>query len=413
MAGKFRFVRLCTTLASCLAVLFLLAGPAVADSIVFERDGNVWQAAPDGSNQSQVTTSGGYSKPTQADDGTIVAVKDGLLQRMNRGGAVLNTAGDSDWGGPLNPHLSPNGELAAYDYFRTGTSLAPGFHTSLSHSTRPTDHGEIFDIHGWGRPSWIGNNRVLMFDASESFTGDTLIYTVGGSGTQTWYEDPDLSLSGGEIDASETRFAATDSVRIRIYTLTAPPPAIAVTPRCDLTGPNGSFFRPTWSPDGSALAWQEDDGIWVGRFDLTTCQGNASLVIPGGKAPDWGPANASTPVPPPPPGPDPPDLTAQAKKSQLAGKPIKVKVSSDEVASVSAGGKVIVERAKFALKAVKAELTAGVTRTLKLRPKSARNLAKIENLVKDGAKAKAKIKVTATDAAGESSSSKLTVNLKG
>lgn len=424
LAGKFRGqvgisalggIRPSAALASCLAVAFLLVAPgtAAAESIVFERDGNIWQAAPDGSNQVQITTAGGYTKPTQANDGTIVAEKADFLERMDRDGRVLNTAGDSDWGGPLNPHLSPDGQLVAYDYFRTAPSTSPGFHTSLSYSTRPTDHGEIFDISGWGRPSWIGNDRVLMFDASETFTGDTLIYTVGGSGTQTWYEDPDLSLSGGEVDASETRFAATDGVRIRIYTLTAPPPAIAVTPRCDLTGPNGSFFRPTWSPDGSALAWQEDDGIWVGRFDLTTCQGNASLVIPGGKAPDWGPANVPSSGNPPTPDPaEPPNLSAQAKKTQKAGKPIKVNVSSDKDASASAGGKVIVDRAKFALKKAKAELTAGETETMKLRPKSARNLAKIESLVEDGAKAKAKIKVTATDPAGASSSSKLAVKLK-
>ncbi len=136
-------------------------------------------------------------------------------------------------------------------------------------------------------------------------------------------------------------------------------------------------------------------------------------MIPGGKAPDWGPANVSSPPPPGPnpPGPTPPNLSTQAKKSQKAGKPIKVNVSSDENASASAGGKVVVGRAKFALKTLKADLTAGATETLKLRP-SARNLAKIEDLVKDGAKAKAKIKVTATDSTGATSLSKVTVNLK-
>lgn len=427
------------TLISALILWALLSSTTMADSIVYEKDGNVWQAAADGSNQSQVTSTGGYSKPTQADDGTIVAVKDKLLQRMNRGGSVLNTAGDAGGTGPVTPQLSPGGLHVAYNYFNTGP-ITPGFHTTLSHATRQTTHGEIFDISGWGNPSWIGNDRVLMFDASETFTGDTLIYTVGGS-TQTWYEDPELSLSGGEIDAGATRFAATDGVKIRLYALAAPPPAIAVEPRCDLTGPTGSFFRPTWSPDGSALAWQEDDGIWVGSFDLTTCQGNASLVIPGGKAPDWGPANVSSPGgggggggtgDPPPAGGGGGPLSVQAKKSQKAGKPIKVRVTSDEDASVSAGGKVIVadgsrssgraalmaKQQKLALKTTKAELTAGETETLKLRPKgskkkSARTLATIENLVKRGAKAKAKIEVTATNAAGESDSSTVTVDLKG
>jgi hypothetical protein len=123
--------------APALFFMALLAPPALADSIVYEKEGNVWQAAPDGSRQTQVTTAGGYSKPTQADDGTIVAVKDKLLQRMDRGGRILNAAGHDAYTGPLTPQLSPAGHLVAYDYFNTGPGV-PGFHTTLSHSTRPT-----------------------------------------------------------------------------------------------------------------------------------------------------------------------------------------------------------------------------------------------------------------------------------
>lgn len=299
------------------------APTALADSIVYEKNGNIWQAAPDGSNQRQVTTAGGYSKPTQANDGTIVAVKGKLLHRMDRAGRVLNSAGDSRYSGPLTPAFSPNGALVAYNYNNTG-SLSPGFHTTLSHSTRPTSHGEIFDISGWGNPTWIGNNRVLMFDASPSFTGDTLIHTVGG-GTQGWYEDPDMSLSGGEVNAGITRFAATDSTKIRLYKVNSPPPAIDVEPRCDLIGPTGSFFRPTWSPDGVSLAWQEDDGIWAGALDLdsATCQPirTPRLVIPGAKAPDWGPAGVSTPSASPAPAGTPTtgaDKAAPALKTKIA-----------------------------------------------------------------------------------------------
>jgi hypothetical protein len=295
-------VRYPALLAAVMAAAAFSAPSAFADSIVYEKDGNVWLANPDGSGQRQVTTAGGYTKPTQADDGTIVAVKDKLLHRMDRAGNLLNLAGESGGTGPLTPAFAPGGALVAYNY-NIGT---PGFSTALSHSTRQTTHEEIFYIDGWSNPSWIGNDKVLMFDGSPSFTGDTLIKTVGVSGTQTWYEDPDLSLSGGEVDTSQTRFAATDGVKIRLYRLNAPPPAIDVdsTP-CELTGPVGSFFRPTWSPDGGSLAWQEDDGIWTGTFDLATCQGSATLKIPGGKAPDWGPAAVGSAGPGPGPGTGP------------------------------------------------------------------------------------------------------------
>lgn len=248
----------------------LLAPGAVADSIVYERDGNIWQAEADGTRQTPITSGGGYSKPSQADDGTIVAVKDKLLHRLDRSGHVLNTAGESGGTGPLTPQVSPQGNLVAYNYFSNNV-----FSTTLSHATRNTAHEEIFFISGWSNPSWIGNGQVLMFDGSQTFTGDTLIHKVGESGTQTWFEDAELSLSGGEINAAMTSLAATDGTRIRLYRLNAPPPAIAVEARCDLTGPTGSFFRPTWSPDGVSLAWQEDDGIWAGAIELDsgTCQG--------------------------------------------------------------------------------------------------------------------------------------------
>ena len=145
-----------------------------------------------------------------------------------------------------------------------------------------------------------------MFARSATTTQDTLIHTVGVPGTQVWYEDPVLTLTGGEIDASQTRFAATDTTVIRLYRLNAPPPAINVDQVCDITGPTGSFFRPTWSPNGVRLAWQEDDGIWVGTPNYADCAaGTGALVIPGGKAPDWGPADVgSSGGSGPGPGPD-------------------------------------------------------------------------------------------------------------
>jgi hypothetical protein len=274
-----------------LAVAAAAAPPALADSIVFERAGNVWLANPDGSGQHQVTTDGGYSNPSQANDGTIAAVKDGVLHRLDRRGRLLNLAGDASGSGPLIASSAPGGALIAYHYNNTG-GVTPGLRTALSHADRQTSNDEIFNIGGWINPSWIGDGTVLMFDGSQTFTGDTLLHNVGQSGTQPWFEDADLSLTGGEVDAGVTKLAATDGNVIRLYRLPGPPPALPEA-KCVISGGEGAYFRPTWSPDGSRLAWQQGRGVYVAPVNLDDCAASVSrLALPGGRAPDWGPAAA-------------------------------------------------------------------------------------------------------------------------
>ena len=164
-----RYIAFAAVLAACA----ISAPSALADSIVYEKGGNVWAANPDGSGRRQVTTSGGYSHPSQANDGTIAAVKGGLLQRLDRSGRVLNLAGDPEGSGPIVSSISPDGSLIAYHFNATG-SIVSGLRTALSHADRQTSNDEIFNIGGWINPAWVGDRTILMFDGSESFTGDTL-----------------------------------------------------------------------------------------------------------------------------------------------------------------------------------------------------------------------------------------------
>ena len=55
------------------AALAAAAAPAGASSLVYAKDGNVRLTDPSGGKQHQVTFDGGYSSPSQADDGTTVA----------------------------------------------------------------------------------------------------------------------------------------------------------------------------------------------------------------------------------------------------------------------------------------------------------------------------------------------------
>ncbi len=272
------------------ALVALGAPPAAfADSIVFERGGNVWEASPDGSNQRQITTAGGYSRPTQAADGKILAVKGKLLHRLDRAGRVLNQAGDQSNSDItfLTPHVSPNGARVVYNLNDNGPLLfGPRVASSYSHRLTPRDEIDQ-SMSGYFNPSWIDDGRAVIFPANSSSI-ETQIWNVGGN-VDDWFDDSTADLAGGEVNPQRTRFAATadGGTKIRLYTLSAPPPALPA-PQCDFVGPTGSFFRPTWAPDGNRLAWQEDDGIWVAG----AC-GQGRLVIPGGRAPDWGPAGVS------------------------------------------------------------------------------------------------------------------------
>ena len=398
---------------------------ASADSIVFERDGEVWAAAPDGSRQTKITT-GGFVRPAQSDDGTIVAVKDGLLHRIDRTGRVLNSAGTRENADPLYPSFRADGGMIAYGAFRQ-TDPGAGFRTRLSFPDRETSTAEAFSITGWNNPSWIGTDRVLMFDAGSS-SDDTLIKTLGPAPTEVWFDDPEVELSGGEVNAQATKLAATTGggASIRLYRLPAPPPALPEK-RCDLTGPNGSAFRPSWSPDGTSLAWQEDDGIHVGSFNLDSgdCAGSERLVIPGGRAPDWGPADVPVIAVPGGPAPGPgggdaggggirpgtdsvkPKLTLLVKKrlrrrALLRG--VTVRVTCDEpcraVGELRAKG-----RGRIARKAKR--LTVAGTVKLKLRP-----AARMRRKLRRGKLSKVTLRVRATDLAGNATTVKRTLRVR-
>jgi TolB protein len=113
---------------------------------------------------------------------------------------------------------------------------------------------------------------------------------------------------------------------------------------------------------------------------------------------------------------DPPGLDLSGKKHQKLGKPVKLRVSCDELCSVVADG-VAKPRGKagghekrakpLELRQDDAELKADQTKTLKLSPSR-----KVARKLKHAAKAIVKIAVTATDQARNSTQAKLKIKLR-
>jgi hypothetical protein len=306
------------------------AAAATSGSLVYVRGGNLWRARADGSGRRRLTRNGTsrnpYSPPSQANNGTIVAVRGPSLYRIARTGRLLRppmkvAAGLRNEGPlhelPFSPAISPDGRRVAltkvllqgvYDS-KTGTSglnllaVTVEYRSAVSGAKLGERHvpGDYIQS-----PSWIDNRRLLVFEPYNSFAPQVFIETPGGN-LQPWFDDRldgDSSFDRKLLDEGELARAGDKLALIRgtnvendwrnamieiysVHGLSTPPTAVcAIRP---LRG--GPLGHPTWSPDGHSLAWSDRAGIWSSPVDLAadSCGLAPKLIVPGGVSPDWGP----------------------------------------------------------------------------------------------------------------------------
>jgi hypothetical protein len=132
----------------------------------------------DASKGYQLTFDGGYSSPSQAEDGTIGALHYKQLVRLNRSGQPLNAPieamgsdGTHGIGGPYEPRISPDGRrFAYYFYVRTSTddlehnirwlnTGSYGTWTWADHFTSPATESEYNQ--SLVQTEWVTNDRLL------------------------------------------------------------------------------------------------------------------------------------------------------------------------------------------------------------------------------------------------------------
>lgn len=370
--------RLAVAAAAAVLVAVATASPAGADSLAFVKNDNVFLSNPDGSGQYQVTfdgtTAAPYESPSQSDSGTVVAIRQTpgqrrQIYRMTQSGGLLNAPINTPapGTGAIDAKVSPDGALVAY-WLVTGVNPGCLFcidsanSALISHSDRFTGANEVGTPNGGGRPSWLGNNTIVLGDGA----ANQYYYTLGMPQEQEWFNDGLFTtgavletLLDAEVAPTGDRLAVVrgdNQETIRFLTMSGPPPQTP-TPvlGCWYQNPSGKFVSPTWTSDGQQLAWQDDDGIWLANpGDLSCPLPEPSLIVPGASDPDFSPAainpgprpgcgNPGNPgaclkPPPPPPAPTPtPRPTPKPVPCGTTGNPCSVQPPAPTLVRESLG----------------------------------------------------------------------------
>jgi hypothetical protein len=300
------------------------AAAAAADTIVYIKQSNVWLANGDGSGQYQITLDGTasspYESPSEADNGTILAIRRppgqrNQLFRMTQSGGLLNPPADTPAPGPagaIDAKISPDGSLAAY-WFVTGVNpgclfcIEAATGVLLSHSDRFTNYNEIGLPKTGLEPSWISNSTVLVNESN----GTQWYYTIGMPEAAEWFSKGEITgfspvdfemLSDGEVAPTGDRLALVvgdKKQQLWILKLNGPPPTKPSQATPCYEDVSGSFSDATWSANGGTLFWQDQEGVLAAPIaGPTSCSGEPVLLIAGGSEPDASPA-AENPGPRP------------------------------------------------------------------------------------------------------------------
>lgn len=344
--------RLGATLAASAAVLALGAGAASADSIAYVKGGDVWLSTPDGARQYQVTFDGGYSTVSQADTGRIAALRGDKIVTIDPQGRAIHVDGSTryeiktphsythpgtQFRGPFDPAISPDGMKIAYTWYYTQLGETPNCNPSTGCQTvygrqgtnyvspdgrSPFDRPGWNEQTGWVGPSWVGDGgATIISDPIQVGNPDVVQHTPGDDtngipgAVSPWFRDDTANgMADGEMSRDKDKLAFVTGAEHTDLWLYRAKGGYPYTPEnCyRITDLAGRVSSPSWSPDGTRVAYADDRGISVLPLPSfatdcgkPTAEHTSRLLIPGATNPDWGPADVPPARPNPGPGPGP------------------------------------------------------------------------------------------------------------
>ena len=408
--------------AAAVALALAAAAPAAADSIAYVKDGDVHVTDGNG-HTTQVTHTGDNAYVSQADDGTLATLAPReRLRTVARDGRVLAEfpafvsdgapqAGPvSQFAGPFNPEISPDGKLIAFEWFHRDYSETPQCSSTsvpscaeltssqgvgISRAGGYTGFDEYGLLTGWIGPQWLSSTKLVRSFANSTQTEDAVFNEIapgrGDDDLDRWlYDDTGGLLYEVELSRDRSVMAAIGGFsdeQLRLYRPTVEPfgapdpdmgPFAHREPLAELCATipapaGGRFESVSISPDARRIAYGTGEGVFVA--DLAGCTpGAGRLIAAGGRFPHFGPAGVPAATPgPQQPGPDAP---AGARLKLRAPASIRVSVARRRgiavTATLPAAGRVELAATQRGRRAGRVRRSGDGTMKLRVKVKRAR-----------------------------------------
>jgi hypothetical protein len=312
--------RLSAAAAATLAPLACCAvAGAAPGSLTYIKDGNVFIAPADGGDEFQVTddaTAGDpYLSASRTASGTIVAIRGTTAHQMDEAGRdVAPPLGLGSFASGVGT-VSEDGAYLAFEELDSCSVWTPACvntaFVSLATGARLPGYG--LEMHN---PTWSGDSVIGAVAGGVAIAGPQQPDETEWFG----YGPTPIPHQTGSTDTVAAAAASPDGTRVAVVTtagtdggrfllwFTAPRLGAPVFAACKLGLPAGSDPHPVWAPDGSAVAWEDTDGIHeLDIVDLSgdNCGANRSgrTISATGSRPTW----SAAPYDPPATGPTEPE----------------------------------------------------------------------------------------------------------